>query len=59
MMAILFALGLMSLFWMAAVTALVCAEKLLAHGERLSIAFAFALIVLGFSVALLPESMPA
>ena len=47
-MAILFALGLMSLFW-----------SFSAHGERLSIAFAFALIVLGFSVALLPESVPA
>ena len=50
LMVILFALGLMSLIWMAIVTAAVCAEKLLPRGERLSVGFALALVALGLSV---------
>src|SRR5581483_4941645 len=40
LMLVLFALGVMSLLWMAIVAALIFAQKVLPHGERLTTAFA-------------------
>lgn len=59
LMVALFALGVMSLFWMAAVAAAIFAEKVLPHGPRVSRGVAVALIVLGAWVALSPASVPA
>jgi cytochrome c biogenesis protein CcdA len=54
----LFALGVMSLFWMAVVAAVILAEKLTPQGERLSRLFAVALVALGIWVAAAPASVP-
>jgi predicted metal-binding membrane protein len=58
LMAVLFVLGVMSLFWMAVVTVLAFAEKVLPHGQRLIPVFAAALVVLGIWVAVSPASVP-
>jgi predicted metal-binding membrane protein len=58
LMVILFALGVMSLFWMAAVAGVIFAEKVLPHGRRLSQLFALAFVALGLWVALAPGSVP-
>lgn len=58
LMVALFALGIMSLFWMAVVAAVIFAEKVLPHGVRLSHVFAVALIALGLWVAFSPASVP-
>ncbi len=58
LMVILFALGVMSLFWMAAVAGIIFAEKVLPYGLRLSRAFALAFIVLGIWIAAAPSSVP-
>jgi predicted metal-binding membrane protein len=58
LMLVLFAVGVMSLAWMAVVAGLIFAEKVLPLGERLSAAFAVALLVLGVWVAVAPESVP-
>jgi predicted metal-binding membrane protein len=58
LMLILFALGVMSLLWMAVVAALIFAEKVLPFGERLSRVFALAFIALGIWVAAAPGSVP-
>lgn len=58
LMLILFALGLMSLTWMAVVTAIVFVEKVLPGGDRLRLAVAAALVGLGIWVASAPESVP-
>jgi predicted metal-binding membrane protein len=58
LMLILFALGVMSLLWMAAVAALVFAEKVLPIGERLSRVFALAFVAFGILVAVAPGSVP-
>jgi predicted metal-binding membrane protein len=58
-MAIVFAVGLMSLVGMAVVTAAVAAEKLLPGGERLTVAIAVGLIALGAWVAVASWSVPA
>jgi predicted metal-binding membrane protein len=58
LMVVLFAVGVMSLAWMAVVAALIFAEKVLPVGERLSAAFAVALVVLGIWVAVAPASVP-
>jgi predicted metal-binding membrane protein len=57
-MAVLFVLGVMSLFWMAVVTVAIFAEKVLPHGPRLAPVFAVALVALGLSVAVSPASVP-
>lgn len=44
LMAVLFALGVMSVFWMAVVAVLIGAEKLAPHGERLARPIAFVLL---------------
>ena len=58
LMAALFALGVMSLVWMAVVAGVIFAEKVLPHGLRLSRGVALALVVLGLWVAGSPSSVP-
>ncbi|MGE5434723.1 MAG: DUF2182 domain-containing protein [Candidatus Doudnabacteria bacterium] len=58
LMAVLFALGAMSLFWMAVVAVAIFAEKVLPHGTRLAPVFAVALVALGIWVAVSPGSLP-
>ncbi len=58
LMIVLFALGVMSLVWMAAVAALILAQKVLPGGARLTTVFAVAFIVTGIWVASSPGSVP-
>jgi predicted metal-binding membrane protein len=58
LMAVLFALGAMSLFWMAVVAVAIFAEKVLPRGPRLAPVFAVALVALGIWVAVSPSSVP-
>jgi predicted metal-binding membrane protein len=58
LMVVLFALGVMSLLWMAVVAAAIFAEKVLPQGPRLPHVFALALVVLGTWVAVSPGSVP-
>jgi predicted metal-binding membrane protein len=58
LMIALFALGVMSLWWMAVVAVLIFAEKVLPHGRQLSRLFAVALVALGIWVAASPSSVP-
>jgi predicted metal-binding membrane protein len=58
LMVILFALGVMSLLWMAVVAALIFAQKVLPKGERLAPAFAVAFIAFGIWVAAAPGHVP-
>jgi predicted metal-binding membrane protein len=58
LMVILFVLGVMSLFWMAAVAAIIFAEKVLPYGLRLSRIFALAFIAFGIWIAVAPSSVP-
>jgi predicted metal-binding membrane protein len=58
LMVALFALGAMSLWWMAVIAAAIFAEKVLPQGPRLSRVFAVALVVLGIWVVASPESVP-
>jgi hypothetical protein len=58
LMAALFALGVMSIGWMAFIAALIAAEKLLPWGVATSRAIAVLLLVLGLSVAIRPASVP-
>jgi predicted metal-binding membrane protein len=58
LMAVLFALGAMSLVWMAVVAAAIFAEKVLPRGPRLAPVFALALVALGIWVAVSPASVP-
>ena len=58
LMAALFALGVMSLFWMAVAAGVIFAEKVLPHGLRLTRGVALALVVLGIWVASSPSSIP-
>ena len=58
LMAVLFVLGVMSLFWMAIVAVVIFAEKVLPHGHRLPSAFAVALVALGIWVVVSPGSVP-
>jgi len=59
LMAVLFVLGVMSLFWMAVIAVLIFAEKVLPRGARLAPAVAVALVVLGIWVAVSPATVPA
>jgi predicted metal-binding membrane protein len=54
----LFALGVMSLFWMAIIAAAISAEKVLRRGKAIAAALAILLAVLGAWVALLPRTVP-
>lgn len=58
LMLALFALGVMSLFWMAAIGAVIFAEKVLPFGGRLTRPLAFAFVALGLWIALDPGSVP-
>jgi predicted metal-binding membrane protein len=58
LMAVLFVLGVMSLFWMAVVAVAIFAEKVLPHGHRLAPLLAVALAALGIWVAVSPASVP-
>jgi predicted metal-binding membrane protein len=58
LMIVLFALGVMSLFWMAVVAAAIFAEKVLPQGRPLSRGVAVALVVLGLGVAFAPTNVP-
>ena len=58
LMLVLFALGAMSLVWMAVVTLLIGAERLLPATRRLRIGAACVLAVLATGVALAPASVP-
>ena len=58
LMLALFALGVMSLFWMAAIGAVIFAEKVLPFGGRLTRPLAFAFVALGVWIALDPGSVP-
>jgi predicted metal-binding membrane protein len=58
LMVVLFALGVMSLTWMAVVAALILAQKTLPRGESLTRAFAVAFIAFGTWVAAAPGSVP-
>jgi predicted metal-binding membrane protein len=54
----LFALGIMSVFWMAVAAVVILVEKLLPRGETFARALAVALIALGGWIAVSPQSMP-
>src|SRR4051794_7603240 len=56
LMAALFALGVMSLTWMALVAVLIAAERLLPRGTRLAVGVVF--VALATAVALVPERVP-
>lgn len=58
LMIVLFALGIMSLTWMAVVAALILAQKVLPFGERLTRVFAVAFLAAGIWVAAAPGSVP-
>ena len=57
-MAALFALGVMSIGWMAFVAALIAAEKLLPWQQIASRGIALVLVLLGLAVAFVPEDVP-
>jgi predicted metal-binding membrane protein len=58
LMAVLFVLGVMSLFWMAIVAGVILAEKVVPHGRRLAPVLAVALAVLGIWIAASPGTAP-
>jgi cytochrome c biogenesis protein CcdA len=55
---VLFAVGVMSIFWMALIAAVVFAEKVLPYGEWLARAVAVGLVALGIWIAAAPSSVP-
>ena len=57
-MAVLFAVGVMSIFWMAVVAGVIFAQKVLARGRRLPRAVGPVLVALGIWVAVSPSSVP-
>jgi predicted metal-binding membrane protein len=58
LMASLFALGVMSLFWMIAIAALIAVDKLSPSKQLANRAVAVALVVLGLGVMLAPRAVP-
>jgi predicted metal-binding membrane protein len=58
LMASLFALGVMSIPWMALIAILIAAEKLLPWRRAATTLVTVALLVLGLAVALVPERVP-
>jgi predicted metal-binding membrane protein len=58
LMAALFALGVMSIGWMALIAALIAAEKLLPRQALVSSGVAVLLLVLGIGLAVAPASVP-
>ena len=55
---VLFAVGVMSIFWMALLAAVIFAEKVLPYGERFARAVSVGLVALGIWIALAPSSVP-
>ena len=55
---LLFAVGVMSLFWMALIAVVIFAEKVLPAGQRLSRLFALSFVALGIWIAAAPSSVP-
>jgi predicted metal-binding membrane protein len=55
---ILLAIGVMSLFWMALIAAVILVEKVLPFGDRASRVFALAFVLLGLLVAFEPSAVP-
>jgi predicted metal-binding membrane protein len=58
LMVVLFAVGVMSLFWMAVIAAVILAEKALPHGERVTKVLGVGLVALGIWIAAAPGSVP-
>src|SRR5262249_24475854 len=58
LMVVLFALGVMSLTWMAVVAGIILAQKVLPWGERLTRVFAVAFVGVGIWVAAAPGTVP-
>jgi hypothetical protein len=58
LMVVLFALGVMSLLWMAVVASLIFVQKILPRGELLTRVFAVAFVAVGIWVASAPASVP-
>jgi predicted metal-binding membrane protein len=58
LMVVLFALGVMSVVWMAVVAGIIFAEKVVPYGARLTRPLAVALVSLGIWVAVAPASVP-
>jgi predicted metal-binding membrane protein len=58
LMLALFALGVMSLFWMAVVAVAILVEKTLPGGEAFARVLALVLVALGIMVAVSPGSVP-
>ena len=58
LMVVLFALGVMSLFWMAVVAAGIFVQKIVPRGELFTRVFAVALVALGVWVAAAPATVP-
>jgi predicted metal-binding membrane protein len=58
LMVVLFAVGVMSLFWMAVVAIVIFAEKVLPYGERLAAVFSVLLVAFGIWIAAAPGSVP-
>ena len=58
LMAALFAVGVMSLGWMALIAAFIAGEKLLPWPRATRYAVALALVVLGLAVAVVPQDVP-
>jgi predicted metal-binding membrane protein len=58
LMIALFALGVMSLFWMAIIALAILVEKVLPRGEQFARVFAALLVMLGIVVSVAPSSVP-
>ncbi|MBP1083261.1 MULTISPECIES: DUF2182 domain-containing protein [Bacillus] len=58
LMVILFAVGMMNLFWMGIITLLTFLEKILPTGERFSKVIGIGLVLLGFWIMIDPGSVP-
>ena len=58
LMLVLFAVGVMSVAWMALVAAVIFAEKVLPRGARLTAPVALALVALGARIAIAPGRVP-
>jgi predicted metal-binding membrane protein len=58
LMLVLFAVGVMSLFWMGVVATVIFAEKVLPRGVRLTRGVAFGVVALGIWIAAAPASVP-
>jgi predicted metal-binding membrane protein len=58
LMAVLFVLGAMSLFWMVVVAVAIFVEKVLPRGPRLAPVIALAVVALGIWVTVSPASVP-